>query len=88
MMGVSYDGTDEGRVGMMAEIPMVAFRPKNEHTGGAVFLKRSATWSCKRIRQGAGTSRSSHRAPFEQFSLLLDSASNGWPLAEQASRTG
>ena len=38
MMGVSYDGTDEGRVEMMAKIPMVAFRPKNVHTRGAVFL--------------------------------------------------
>jgi deazaflavin-dependent oxidoreductase (nitroreductase family) len=27
MMGVSYDGTDEGRVKMMAKIPMVAFSP-------------------------------------------------------------
>jgi deazaflavin-dependent oxidoreductase (nitroreductase family) len=26
LMGVSYDGTDEGRVEMMRQIPMVAFR--------------------------------------------------------------
>ena len=38
MMGVSYDGTDEGRVEMMAQIPMVAFRPKDLNTGGAAFL--------------------------------------------------
>ena len=38
MMGVSYDGTDEGRVEMMAKIPMVAFRPKDLNTGGAAFL--------------------------------------------------
>jgi hypothetical protein len=25
-MGVSYDGTDEGRAEMMSQIPMVAFR--------------------------------------------------------------
>ena len=38
MMGVSYDGTDEGRVEMMAKVPMVAFRPKDAGTGGAAFL--------------------------------------------------
>ena len=42
MMGVSYDGTDEGRVEMMAKVPMVAFRPKDAGTGGAAFLWRSA----------------------------------------------
>lgn len=30
MMGVSYDGTDVGRVEMMANIPMVAFRPEDD----------------------------------------------------------
>ena len=34
MMGVSYDGTDEGRVEMMAKIPMVAFSPRDVHTRG------------------------------------------------------
>jgi len=38
MMGVSYDGTDEGRVEMMTMIPMVAFSPRVVHTRGAAFL--------------------------------------------------
>ena len=38
MMGVSYGGTNEGRVEMMAKIPMVAFSPKDVHTSGAAFL--------------------------------------------------
>ena len=38
MMGVSYDGTEEGRVEMMAKIPMVAFRPEDVSSHGAVFL--------------------------------------------------
>ncbi len=38
VMGVSYDGTDEGRVEMMANIPMVAFSPRDVHTRGAAFL--------------------------------------------------
>lgn len=38
MMGVSYDGTDEGRVEMMAEIPMVSFSPRDMHARGAAFL--------------------------------------------------
>jgi deazaflavin-dependent oxidoreductase (nitroreductase family) len=38
MMGVSYDGTDEGRVEMMAKIPMVALRPREVSTRGTAFL--------------------------------------------------
>jgi deazaflavin-dependent oxidoreductase (nitroreductase family) len=38
MMGVSYDGTEEGRVEMMAKIPMVAFRPEDSNTRGTAFL--------------------------------------------------
>lgn len=38
VMGVSYDGTDEGRVKMMAKIPMVAFSPRDVRTRGAAFL--------------------------------------------------
>ena len=38
MMGVSYDGTDEGRVEMMTNIPMVAFRPNDLNTRDVAFL--------------------------------------------------
>lgn len=37
MMGVSYDGTDEGRLEMMAKIPMVAFRPEDLNTPARRF---------------------------------------------------
>ncbi len=38
MMGVSYDGSDDGRVEMMAKIPMVAFRPADASIRDAAFL--------------------------------------------------
>jgi deazaflavin-dependent oxidoreductase (nitroreductase family) len=38
MMGVSYDGTDEGRVEMLAKIPMVAFRPEDVNSRATAFL--------------------------------------------------
>ena len=41
MMGVSYDGTDEGRVEMMAKIPMVAFSPRDVHTAARRFSSDS-----------------------------------------------